>query len=83
MFWYEKLKLSILYGVRLLSAMRHNVLLKTAVLSARFITKTHLYNFDPLKPHFYKVKLGFRGVYIIFIISAQNIDCGYSLQPPR
>ena len=29
------------------------------------ITKTRLYNFDPLKPHFYIVKLG---VYIIFII---------------
>ena len=48
-----------------------------------FITKTYLYNFDPLKPHFYIVKLGFTGVYIIFVISAQNIDCGYSLEPPR
>ena len=46
------------------------------------ITKTYLYSFDPLKPHFYIVKLGFTGVYIIFIISAQNIDCGYSLEPP-
>ena len=48
-----------------------------------FITKTCLYNFDPLKPHFYIVKLGFTGVYIIFFISAQNIDCGYLLEPPR
>ena len=47
------------------------------------ITKTYLYNFDPLKPHFYIVKLGFLGVYIIFLISAQTIDCGYSLEPPR
>ena len=47
------------------------------------ITKTYLYNFDPLKPHFYIVKLGFTGVYIIFLISAQNMDCGYSLEPPR
>ena len=47
------------------------------------ITKTCLYNFDPLKPHFNIVKLGFTGVYIIFLISAQNIDCGYSLEPPR
>ena len=46
------------------------------------ITKTCLYNVDPLKPHFYIVKLGFTGVYIIFHISAQNIDCGYSLEPP-
>ena len=35
----------------------------------------------PLKPHFYIVKLGFTGVYIIFLISAHNIDCGYSLEP--
>ena len=47
------------------------------------ITKTYLYNLDPLKPHFYIVKLGFTGVYIIFFISAQNIDYVYSLEPPR
>ena len=42
------------------------------------ITKTYLYNFDPLKPHFYihVVKLGFKGVYIIFLILLENIDCG-------
>ena len=38
-----------------------------------FIPKTYLYNFDPLKPHFYIVKLGFTGVYIIFLISAQKL----------
>ena len=32
----------------------------------------HRYDFDPLKPHFYIVKLGFAGVYIIFVISAQK-----------
>ena len=47
------------------------------------ITKICLYNFDPLKPHFYKVKLRFTVVYIIFLIFVQNIDCGYSLEPPR
>ena len=36
------------------------------------ITKTYLYNFDPLKLHFYIIKLGFTGVYIIFLISAQK-----------
>ena len=46
--------------------------------SLQTITKTYLYNLDPLKPHFYIVKLGFTGVYIIFLISAKNIDCGYS-----
>ena len=44
---------------------------------------TYQYSFDPLKPHFYIVKLGFTGVYIIFLISAQNIDFGYSLEPPH
>ena len=47
------------------------------------ITKTRLYNFDSLQPHFYIVKLGFTGVYIIVFISAKNIDCGYLLEPPR
>ena len=50
---------------------------------AEHITKTSLYNIDPLKPHFYVVELGFIGVYIIFLISAQNTYCGYSLEPPR
>ena len=47
------------------------------------ITKIRLYNFDPLKPHFYIVKLGFTGVYIIFLNSVQKVDCVYSLEPPR
>ena len=47
------------------------------------ITKTRLYNIDPLKPHFYIVKLGFTGVNIIFLISAKNINCVYSLEPPH
>ena len=47
------------------------------------ITKTWLCNFDPLKAHFYIVKLGFTGVYIIFLFLLKNIDGGYSLEPPR
>ena len=47
---------------------------------AEFITKTHLYKFDPLKPHFYIVKLEFTGVDIIFFILLKSIDCGYSLE---
>ena len=35
------------------------------------IVKTYLYNFDPLKPHFYIEKLVFTVVYIIFLISVQ------------
>ena len=47
------------------------------------ITKTRLCNFDPLQPHFYIVKPGFTGIFIIFLISDQNIDWEYSLEPPR
>ena len=47
------------------------------------ITKTRQYHFDPLKPHFYIVKLGFTGVDIIFLISDQNIDYEYLLELPR
>ena len=28
------------------------------------------------------VKLGFAGVYLFFLFLLQNIDCGYSLEPP-
>ena len=67
-------------GNRILPSL--SLLLSLSLLSLSLsITKTRLYNFDPLKPHFYIVKLGFTGVYIIFLISAQNIDCRYSLEP--
>ena len=52
----------------------------------QLITKTCLYNVDPLKPHFYIVKLGLTGVYItsvFFLFLLKNIDCGFSLEPPR
>ena len=34
--------------------------------------------FIPLTPHFYIEKLG----YLFFLFLLQNIDCGYSLEPP-
>ena len=49
-----------------------NTAVKSPWVTNDFITKTRLHNFDPLKPHFYIVKLGFTGVYIIFLISAQK-----------
>ena len=36
------------------------------------ITKTRLYSCDPVKPHFYTVKVGFTEVYINFLISAKK-----------
>ena len=47
-----------------------------------FASRKHAYiNLAPSTPHI--VKLGFIGLYIIFLIVLNNIDCGYSLQPPR
>ena len=46
------------------------------------ITKTRLYEFDPLKTHFYIAKLGFTGYTLFFLFLLKNIDCGYSLEPP-
>ena len=40
--------------------------------NARKMEAIYLYDFDSLKSHFYIVKLGFTGVYIIFLIAAQN-----------
>ena len=42
-------------------------LVNSIQLNSEVITKTCLYNVDPPKPHFYIVKLGFTGVYIIFL----------------
>ena len=64
-----------------------------------FLSRNKKNNVYPSKPQFYYIKVGFKGGqnYIgmkkneifqiknsdIFHISAQNIDCGYSLEPPR
>ena len=63
--------------------MSENKCLSSETSQLNAITKTCLYNFDPLKPHFYSVKLGFTGVYIIFLISAQKHRLLYSLELPR
>ena len=47
------------------------------------IMKTCPCNIYPLEPHFYIVKLGYAGVDQFFLFLLQNIDCGYSLEPPR
>ena len=45
--------------------------------------ETCLYSFDHLKPQFYTVKLGFTGVYINFLISAQKHILWVLIEPPR
>ena len=47
------------------------------------ITKACLHNFDPLKPQFYTAKLGLQGCALFFLVLLENIDCEYSLEPPR
>ena len=47
------------------------------------IRKTCPCNVYPLETHFYIEKLGYAGVHLFFLILLQNIDCGYSLEPPR
>ena len=45
------------------------------------ISRKHTYIIlTPLKPHFYIVKLGYT---LLFLFLLENIDCGYSLEPPR
>ena len=77
------LRISFIFEISFFHLVGHYYGNEAGALVVETITKTHLYSFDPLKPHFYIVKLGFTGVYIIFLISAQNIDCGYSLEPPQ
>ena len=56
---------------------------KTSHFVASCIRITCPCNEHPLKPHFYIEKVGFTRVYIFFLFLLQNIDCGYSLEPPR
>ena len=48
-----------------------------------YIMKTCPCNVYPLEPQFYIAKPGYAGVYLFFLFLLQNIDCGYSLEPPR
>ena len=56
----------------LLFYLLEGLLLKERICSLLYITKTCLFNFDPLKPHFHIVNLGFTRVYISFLIFAKK-----------
>ena len=53
------------------------------ILPSRNHQETCPYNVYPFEPHFYIAKLGNAGVYLFFLFLLKNIDCGYSLEPPR
>ena len=61
----------------------HSCVLYGCVFVIQTIKKTCPCNVYPLEPHFYIAKLGYAGVYLFFLFLLQNIDCGYSLEPPR
>ena len=44
--------------------------------------KTCPCNVYPLIPHCHMVKVRYEGVYLFFLFLLQNIDYGYSLEPP-
>ena len=72
----------ILAGVRILMSKPVNFYLHCGTIK-KYIRKTCPCSVYPLEPHFYKAKLGYAGVYLFFLFLLQNIDCGYSLEPPR
>ena len=47
-----------------------------------YITREDCAMNTPLNPTHLE-KLGIAGVYLFFLVLLQNIDCGYSLNPPR
>ena len=54
------------------------------IASISSITKTYLYNFDPLKNPLSCSKTGiYRGIHYFYLFLLKNIDCGYSLEPPH
>ena len=55
---------------------------KYVLLREIYITKTCLYNFDPIKPHFY-IFWCLQGYTFFSYFCSRNIDYGYSLKLPR
>ena len=70
-------------GTDLSSRTSHSCQILIVHVSYLYIRITCPCNEHPLTPHFYIEKVGFNRVYIFFLFLLQNIDCGYSLEPPR
>ena len=65
--------------MRLVDPERESCDVIKCISSGKHVRKKH----TPLKPQFYTVKLGFAGLYLVFLFLVQNIDCGYPLEPLR
>ena len=51
---------------------------------ARFASRKHAYIvLTPLNPTFISENWGLQGYTLFFLFLLKNIDCGYSLEPPR
>ena len=61
-----------------------NLLTRLRIMLRKFSSRKHAYIIlTLLNRTFYITKLGFTGVYIIFLFLLKNRDCGYSLEPPH
>ena len=60
------------------------ITLQTPTVPLTLSSRKHTYTILTPLTHFYILKLGFTGVYTIFsYFCSKNIECGYSLEPPR
>ena len=80
--FYTMTMANVLVQIKLHDMVQYALLLAATVLQRNymyiqlrsFITKTSPCNEDPLTPHFYIVKLGFTGVYIIFLFNVYPLS---------
>ena len=70
-------------GADQLCSNKNAKVLRSAKSGTAPIMKECLCNVYHLIPHFYIAKLGYAGVYLFFLYLPQNIDCGYSSEPPQ
>ena len=85
---HSKLYFNILHIIAMASGFRGGVIFdnniqKIKISASINIRKTCPCNVYPIEPHFYKAKMGYAVVFLFFLFLLQNIDCGYSLEPPR
>ena len=75
----------LLFGVSPVNYSDYILVINFSVISgwSHCIRKTYPCNIYPLIPHFHIAKLGYARVYLFFLFLLQNIDCGYSLEPPQ
>ena len=62
---------------------RIETILKRHVSKLFYITKPCLYNLTLLNPTFILLNWGLQRYTLFFLFLLKNIDCGYSLEPPR